>query len=173
MLRKKASRSRPGARAAEPAGRSSGRRGHTPSGPSLRKAGSPQLFVPRQVELWRVLDYRLRELLEGADVVSEGAERNEGAACTYYGVTSILLLSISHGGEIPDESLLRVVELLRGNPHARTRAVRIACREAQVRCRYPLVRVQADLQVRATPRGIQVDVEVEAPIDVGLSQAVG
>ena len=133
-------------------------------GPGLRKASLPRLLSSHQFELWRVVDYELGELFEHADVMSEGAARAEGPSLTYYGITSILLLTRSHGGNIPDESLHNTVEVLRRNPHARTRAIRIACREAQVRCPQPLARVEAELLVRVGPKGVHIDVEVEAPV---------
>jgi hypothetical protein len=42
--------------------------------------------------------------------------------------------------------------------------VRIACLEAQVRSVGPIGRVRAELFVRPDPRGIRVDVDVEARV---------
>lgn len=131
-------------------------------GPGLTKARALGLLERRSLTLLRSSDYRWRELFESADVMSEGAPREEPDGTTYYGSTSILLPFSSKGGAVPDELGAEVAALIGSDPHARVRAVRIACLEAQVRSRGPLGRVRAELFVRSTTRGIRVDVEVEA-----------
>jgi hypothetical protein len=54
--------------------------------------------------------------------------------------------------------------LIASDPHARLRAVRIACLEAQVRSTAPIGRVRAELAVRSDVRGVRVDVDVEARV---------
>jgi hypothetical protein len=114
--------------------------------------------------MWRSADYRWRELFEAADVMSEGAVRQELEGPTYYGTTSLLLPFTSRGGLVPDELALDVTRLVSRDPHARVRAVRIARREAQVRSVHPIGRIRAELVVRHDSRGIRLDVEVEARV---------
>jgi hypothetical protein len=133
-------------------------------GPSVVKASTFELGATRRVELWQSSDYRLRELFEDADVMSEGATRVESEGATYYGSTSVLLPSTAHGGQIPKERAYEIARLVASDPHARVRAIRIACLEAQIRCKAPLGRVRAELFVRIESRGIRVDVEVEARV---------
>jgi hypothetical protein len=133
-------------------------------GPGVVKASAFELGATRRVELWQSADYRLRELFEGADVMSEGATRVDAEGATYYGSTSVLLPSTAHGGQVPKERAHAIARLVASDPHARLRAIRIACLEAQIRCKAPLGRVRAELFVRIEARGIRVDVEVEARV---------
>ncbi len=114
--------------------------------------------------MYRSTDYRWRELFESADVVSEGATRPESEGATYYGSTSIILLTRSKGGNVDDHQLEVVSRLIENDPHARIRAVRIACLEAQLRAGGPIGRVRAELFVRKDPDGVRLDVEVEARV---------
>ncbi|MDF3069478.1 MAG: hypothetical protein K0R38_5079 [Polyangiaceae bacterium] len=124
----------------------------------------------RKVELWQSSDYRWRELFEGADVMSEGATRDEPDGQTYYGSTSILLPFSSRGGLIPDDQGEQVVRLVARDPHARLRATRIARLEAQVRSAAPIGRVRAELGAALVPSGVQVSVEVEARVHRELAE---
>ncbi|HEY2409279.1 MAG TPA: hypothetical protein VGI10_24910 [Polyangiaceae bacterium] len=133
-------------------------------GPGVVKASAFEIGATRRVELWQSADYRLRELFEGADVMSEGATRVESEGAVYYGSTSVLLPSTQHGGQIPKERAYQIARLVASDPHARVRAIRIACLEAQIRCKAPLGRVRAELFVRIESRGIRVDVDVEARV---------
>ncbi len=133
-------------------------------GPGPAKARELAIGARRTLELWQSADYRLRELFEAADVMSEGATRSEPDGATYYGSTSVLLQFLSQGGAVPNERAADIARLIAGDPHARLRAIRIACLEAQVRSGAPIGRVRAELFVRRDPRGIRVDVEVEARV---------
>jgi hypothetical protein len=133
-------------------------------GPGLRKTRGIVLLHERNVELLQSSDYGWREIFESADVMSEGATRTEPDGKTYYGSTSVLLPLFSNGGRIPDAHADQVAKLLEHDPHARLRAVRIACVEAQVRSVAPIGRVRAELCVRRVTRGIRVDVDVEAKV---------
>jgi hypothetical protein len=133
-------------------------------GPGLSKARALGLLERRTLTVLRSSDYRWRELFEQADVMSEGASREEPDGTTYYGSTSVLLPFASKGGAVPDELGSEIAALIANDPHARVRAVRMACLEAQIRSRGPLGRVRAELFVRSTARGIKVDVEVEAAV---------
>jgi hypothetical protein len=114
--------------------------------------------------LWQSADYRWRELFEAADVMSEGATRPEPGGLVYYGSSSVLLPLVSAGGLLPDEDLEELLELIAHDPHARLRAIRVACLEAQLRSGGDLGSVRAELAVRRDPRGIRIDVDVEAAV---------
>ncbi|MBN1611024.1 MAG: hypothetical protein JW940_30615 [Polyangiaceae bacterium] len=135
-------------------------------GPGLAKTFGVPLLRSRKLELWQSSDYRWRQLFESADVMSEGATREEPDGPVYYGTTSVLLPTVSEGGSLPDAQLAEAVRLLRSDPHARVRAVRIACLEAQLRANGPLGRISAELFVRTDRRGVRVDVDVEAKVRV-------
>jgi hypothetical protein len=137
-------------------------------GPGLAKTRTLELMNRRSVELWQSVDYRWRELFESADVMSEGATREEPDGSMYYGTTSVLLPFASHGGFVPNDGAVEVARLIEIDPHARLRAVRIACLEAQVRSGGPIGRVRAELFVRKDRRGIRVDIDVEARVFVEL-----
>jgi hypothetical protein len=53
---------------------------------------------------------------------------------------------------------------LRARESQKLGAIRIACREAQVRSKHPIDRVSAEFVVRPDPRGIRVDIDVEARV---------
>lgn len=135
-----------------------------PPRPGLAKARREPLVSRRALPLVKSSDYRLRELFERADVMSEGKTRDEPDGATYYGSTSVLLTLASRGGGVPDADADELVALVAIDPHARVRAIRIACLEAQVRARAPIGRVRAELSVRRDRRGVCIDVEVEARV---------
>jgi hypothetical protein len=143
---------------------SPGRPSAKPKSPGLRKARGVPLVERRTLELYRSSDYRWRELFECADVMSEGATRQEPDGATYYGSTSVLLPFASRGGGVPDELGPDITQVIASDPHARLRAVRIACLEAQVRSNGRIGRVRAELCVRADAHGVRVDVDVEARV---------
>ena len=133
-------------------------------GPGLKKTHALPLLSTRKVELWQASDYRWRELFEAADVMSEGATRDEPDGRMYYGSTSIVLPFSSRGGVVPDDQAEPIARVLTRDPHARLRATRIARLEAQVRSAAPIGRVRAELGVSVVAQGIQVSVEVEARV---------
>lgn len=132
--------------------------------PGLAKARGEPFFFRRDVPLVKSSDYRFRELFESADVMSEGKAKDEPDGAMYYGSTSILLPFVSRGGAVPEDQAEQLLALLAIDPHARVRAIRIACLEAQVRARAPIGRVRAELFVRRDRHGLRVDVEVEARV---------
>jgi hypothetical protein len=133
-------------------------------GPGLKKTHALPIVSSRKVELWQCSDYRWRELFEGADVMSEGATRDEPDGKMYYGSTSIVLPFSSRGGLVPDDQAEQITRLALRDPHARLRATRIALLEAQVRSAAPIGRVRAELSASVAAHGIQVSVEVEARV---------
>jgi hypothetical protein len=118
----------------------------------------------RACQLLQCVDYGWRELFEKADVVSEGAIREDAEGPVYYGSTSLLLAWSLQGGSNACSSREQILRLLRVDPHARLRAVRIACLEAQLRARRAIGSVRAELAVRPDVRGVRIDIDVEAPI---------
>ncbi len=122
------------------------------------------LLRRRLVELWQATDYRWRELFESADVMSEGETRDEPNGPVYYGSTSVLLQLSRRGLALGENELEQIQRVIAGDPHARLRAVRIACLEAQLRSGGPIGRVRAELFVRRDPRGVRLDIEVEARV---------
>ncbi len=133
------------------------------SRPGLAKAREDRLGSVRRIELWRSADYRVRSLFESADVMSEGATRDEHEGPVYYGTTSVLLV-FSKTRPMDPERSEHLARLLANDPHARLRAVRIARLEAQLRAEAPIGSVRADLSVKPDPRGVRLDVEVEANV---------
>jgi hypothetical protein len=104
------------------------------------------------------VDYTWRELLEHADVVSEGAVRKELDGPVYYGSTSVLLVPSESGRKYSDAEMDTFAKLLAADPHARVRAVRIACLAAQLRA------VRAELTIRRDAHGVRLDIDVEARV---------
>lgn len=131
-------------------------------GPSIAKSGRAALGEARLRPLVQCTDYRWRELFEGADVLSEGAVRHGDEDPTYYGSTSIVLKDKSHGGDFADAERSRIAQLLNVDPHARIRAIRMACLEAQLRAKSDIDSVRAEFVVTEEPRGVRITVEVEA-----------
>lgn len=129
----------------------------------LKKAGPLPLLRARRRDGWLVSDYRVRELFDAADVMSEGAWR-EGStgARHYFGTTSIFLSleGLAEASAPKQQPALGV--LLRADPHVRLRALRIACREARVRARDDLCSIRAELSFALEPRRICIHVELEA-----------
>jgi len=140
-------------------------------GPGLAKTRELRWIASRHLEVWRSMDYRLREVFEVADVMSEGRVRHDLEGAAYYGTTSVLLPFVSRGGLIPDEVALDAVRLIARDVHARVRAIRIACREAQVRSVQPLGQIRAELVVRHDSRGVRIDIDVEANVLVAERRA--
>lgn len=132
--------------------------------PGVVKARSAPLISRRNMPLLKSSDYRLRELFENADVMSEGKTREDPEGATYYGSTSVLVPFASRGGRLADEQADEVLALLGSDPHARIRAIRIACLEAQIRARAPIGKIRAELFVRRDRQGLRIDVEVEARV---------
>ena len=132
-------------------------------GPDLRKTREQSLVYSRSRELIRYDDYRWPELFESADIMSEGALVSDSTDPVYFGTSSILLRTRSAGGKLRDEELVFARAKAERDPHARVRAIRIACREAQVRSPLPLIQVRAELVFVVDPAGMRMTVELEAP----------
>lgn len=137
----------------------------TPASPGLAKVRAAPLVKRRRVELCTAFDGRWREILEAADIMSEGAARPEGASLVYYGTTSVLLARKSAGGLIPDLDVASLARVLAKDPHVRLRALRIAHREAKVRAGAPIQTILAEIQISEASRGVIIAIEVTAHLE--------
>lgn len=130
--------------------------------PGLAKAREGPLVARRAIELVSVSAGRVRALIDDADVVSEGAIRRENDALVYYGTTS-LVIAVRPENERPAIELDDLLAIVAVDPHLRVRALRIAHREAAVRGG-PLGPMRAETGVRASSRGIVIEVDVVATV---------
>ena len=135
-----------------------------PARPDPKKVERLPIGSRRTCSLLQSVDYVWRELLENADVVSEGAVRKEVEGLVYYGTTSVLLMPAAKGRAYSDEEVDTLVQLLTADPHARVRAVRIACIEAQLRAGCDIGAVRAELTIRRDARSVRIDIDVEARV---------
>jgi len=140
-----------------------------PPRPGLVKASQRRLLRLRKVELIAAEESAILEIIESADVVSEGLARSEAAKLVYYGSTSLLLPTRSKGGMLPDEEIETLSAVLERDPHLRLYALRIAQREALSRATGELGPMRAEIDVRASERGVVITVDVVAIVDVGAA----
>jgi hypothetical protein len=94
--------------------------------------------------------------------MSEGGVRSEAHGRVWYGSTSLILPTPKE-----DAALLAVVAAR--DVHVRVRAVRAAHREACSRAPARLGRIACEIRVSADPRGVRIDVDVQAPLIEGRS----
>jgi hypothetical protein len=109
-----------------------------------------------------------RVLFDAADAVSEGGARAEGTKRIWYGSTSLILGLPASLGEGERTFLVAVAER---SLHVRVRALRVARREAQSRAPAALGRATCEIHVSADPRGLRIDVDVQAPLIEKLGAA--
>lgn len=138
--------------------------------PGLAKATVSRLVRRRKVVLVAAEEGVVSEMVEGADVVSEGLAREEGGSLVYYGSTSVLMPARKLGGVLPDPELHTLAEILARDPHLRLRALRIARREAASRAQGEITILRAEMTIQASPTGIVVLVDVVANVQ---ASAVG
>jgi hypothetical protein len=133
--------------------------------PGIAKARALPLVRSRNAVLVRAEDARWRELFERADIVSEGSVRDEARegrpARAWYGSTSLILPA---EGEAEIALAAAVAER---DLHVRLRALRTARREACLRAPARLGRLSCEIRVSADPRGVRIDVDVQAPLIEG------
>jgi hypothetical protein len=127
-----------------------------PQGPGLAKAHPALVTTTSSV---RTSDGVWRDAFALADSVSEGGVRQEREGRVWYGSTS-LILPLDARQTAPYEPHT----LAERDLHARLRATRIASREAQVRAPASLGTVKCELRFSSHPRGLRVDVDVEAAL---------
>jgi hypothetical protein len=126
-------------------------------GPGLAKARPAPLVEERHPLLAGSTDGRWRDLFDHADLVTEGAAREEPLGRTWYGTTSLILPA--DGAEV---ALLTLVAAR--DPHVRLRALRAARREACLRAPGRLGRLACEIRIKPDPRGVRIDVDVQAPL---------
>lgn len=132
--------------------------------PGPKKVQRLPIASRRRCEFVQSIDYSWRQIFEAADVVSEGAVRSEADGPVYYGSTSVQLIPAARGQDYSKQDEDELVKLLHVNPHAKVRAVRIACLEAQLRAGCPIGAVKAELTICKSARGVRVNVDVEARV---------
>jgi len=130
-------------------------------GPSIRKAKAPEL-IERSGPFIRTTEGRWRELFASADAMSEGAVKDEkNGDRVYYGTTS-LILGLPVETPVEERAFLRA--LAERDVHVHVHALRCAQREAQSRVPGQLGRTQCEVRVSEDPRGLRIDVDVQAPL---------
>jgi hypothetical protein len=107
--------------------------------------------------LVRASDARWREMFDRADVISEGGAREEAQGRVWYGSTSLILPTAAG-----DTAFFAAVA--DRDVHVRVRALRAACREAGSRAPGRLGRASCEVRIAADPRGVRIDVDVQAPL---------
>jgi hypothetical protein len=117
--------------------------------------------VERRGTFVRTSEGRWRDLFEDADAISEGAVREEDGSRVWYGSTS-LILTLPTG--TPEEDRLALRALAEKDVHVHVHALRAAHREAQSRAPGLLGRTVCELSFRDDPRGLRIDVDVQAPL---------
>jgi hypothetical protein len=127
------------------------------TGPGIVKARGAPFIEEREPHLVRATDARWRELFERADLVTEGAPRAEVNGRFWYGSTSLIVPA-----EAPDAARLAAVATR--DLHVRLRALRLARREACLRAPGRLGRLACEIRVGLHPRGVRIDVDVQAPL---------
>jgi hypothetical protein len=126
----------------------------------LKKARPPAL-VERAGPFVRTTEGRWRELFVDADAMSEGGVKEEQGERVWYGTTSLILgLPV----ETPVEERAFLLALARKDVHVHVHALRCATREAQTRAPAMLGRTACDLTFSDDPRGLRIDVDVQAPL---------
>ncbi len=109
----------------------------------------------------RTTEGRWRELFGDADLVSEGGVKEERDGRVWYGSTSLIL-------ELPVETSLedraQLLAIAKKDVHAHVHALRSAHREAQSRAPGQLGRIVCELQFSDDPKGLRIDVDVQAPL---------
>jgi hypothetical protein len=129
-------------------------------GPTLAKAKRPAL-VERASSFLRTSEGRWRDLFDAADALSEGAVKEEEGGRVWYGSTSLIL-------ELPVETSLedraQLLAIAEKDVHVHVHALRCAHREAQSRAPGMLGRTVCELRFGEDPRGLRIDVDVQAPL---------
>ncbi len=134
--------------------------------PGLAKVRAIPLSATRRVVLVRMAPHRASELLDAADVISEGSEvEGKRGRRTYYGSTSFIL-ALQLAGETQDEEVLAAVV---GDLHLRLLALRRARLEASARASAPVGTARAELSFRRAGAAIEIVVDLE----IAVARAVG
>ena len=127
--------------------------------PGLVKGRRPPLVDVSKSPRARTTDALWRNAFDTADAVSEGAARAEARGNVWYGSTS-LILRLDAESDAERAFFAAVAER---DVHVRTRALRVAVREAAVRAGARLGRSQCEMRFAVDPGGVRIDVDVQAP----------
>jgi hypothetical protein len=125
--------------------------------PGLAKARGLPLVLAHSTTLLSAPDPAWRQLMDRADIVSEGCARDETGGRMWYGSTSMILA-------VPGHAPAMLATLAGRDVHVRLRAVRTAHREASLRAPGRLGRFACEIQFSADVRGVRIDVDVQAPL---------
>ncbi len=114
------------------------------------------------MHLVRTSPHAALALVDGADVVSEGGERDEAGGRRYHGTSSF-----SFSMDEEDDALAALV----ADPHLRVHVLRRARAEAASRASGVVGTLRAEILVRK--RGRQLEILVELEIDVARARLAG
>ena len=118
-------------------------------------------LVERSGPFVRTTEGRWRDLFSDADAMSEGGIKDERGERVWYGTTSLILgLPV----ETPVEERAFLLALARKDVHVHVHALRCAHREAQSRAPAMLGRTACEVTFSEDPRGLRIDVDVQAPL---------
>jgi cold shock CspA family protein len=119
-------------------------------------------LVERLGPFIRTTEGRWRDLFLDADAMSEGGVKDErNGERVWYGSTS-LILGLPVETPVEERALLRA--LAEKDVHVHVHALRCATREAQSRAPAMLGRTSCELRFSDDPRGLRIDVDVQAPL---------
>ncbi|MGC4063524.1 MAG: hypothetical protein QM784_02510 [Polyangiaceae bacterium] len=132
------------------------------TGPGLVKSKQAPLLERRVRGFVRCTDYRWRELFDHAEILSEGAVRTDAEGRVYYGSTHIRLFDGRLFGANDAVARNDFRQLMERDPHARLRAMRIACLEAQVRSGTSFEWTRTEVRFSSDSDAIDISIDVEA-----------
>jgi hypothetical protein len=138
--------------------------------PGLAKSRRPSPVLITRGARVRTIDARWRDAFDAADAVSEGAWRTERTGQVWYGSTSLIVPLDAE----TDEERAFLAAVAERDLHVKTRALRVAVREASVRAAAEapaelgggvrLGKSQCEVRFAVDPRGLRIDVDVQAPL---------
>jgi len=128
--------------------------------PGLAKTRPPPLVEQREAFV-RTSEGRWRDLFARADFISEGAVKHENDEAVWYGTTSVIL-TYPEPQRAEDRAWLKAIA--EKDMHVHVHALRCAHREAQSRAPALLGRTLCELTFYDDPRGLRIDVDVQAPL---------
>ncbi len=142
-------------------------------GPGLVKVGKLQAVAHRTVPLVALREGWVANLLDEADVVSEGSVVQELDGPAYYGTTSVHCAVTAEAAASEASSALgagQLTAVLLADPHARLRLIRLAHREAAVRAGGPLGVLQAELSGEVLRRGGELTIAIVVDVSAALQR---
>lgn len=128
--------------------------------PGLAKVRGIPLAGTRRLELVALAPPRTLEWIRNADVISEGAERDERGDRHYYGSSSLILAM----SEVESDDRISTMRILAADPHVRLHALRVARAEASSRASGAVGTMRADISLHPTPGGLEIVIDVSARV---------